>query len=356
MAIFSMSDDDIRSALKELDQATYNHLQWAEAIYSTLICRTAPDPRDLTENAHHMCRFGQWYDKAGIGALEHVIGFAGLGIEHERMHQYATVLFRSLVDGTPISVTDYQRFATALKQLQLQIATVQRELTDALNNLDPMTGIPNRTGMLAQLREQQAVVKRHVRPCAVAMMDLDQFKDVNDKYGHLIGDKVLIAFARYVMEHLRPYDKAFRYGGDEFLLFFPDTELREASEIVERLRKDLSSLGHRAPGEETFHVNVSFGLTLMDPDAAGASVRRPRRQGALCRQGGGPKPHDELGRIDALKFTTSSRRAPMARIRRRRNRNSRSWSAVPRRSSASGRKSAGRIAAPFPRRRGWCRN
>ena len=266
MAIFSMSDDDIRSALKELDQATYNHLQWAEAIYSTLICRTDPDPRDLTDNAHHMCRFGQWYDKAGVGALEHVIGFGGMGIEHERMHQSAAVLFRSLVEGTPISVTDYQRFATALKQLQLQIATVQRELTDALNNLDPMTGIPNRTGMLTKLREEQALAKRQVRPCAVAMMDLDHFKDINDKYGHVIGDKVLIAFAHYVMEHLRPYDKVFRYGGEEFLLLFPDTELQEANEIVERLRKDLSSLGHRAPGAETFHVNASFGLTLMDPD------------------------------------------------------------------------------------------
>jgi len=130
-----------------------------------------------------------------------------------------------------------------------------------------MTGIPNRTGMLTKLREQQALVKGQVRPCAVAMMDLDHFKDINDKYGHVIGDKVLIAFAHYVAEHLRPYDKVFRYGGEEFLLLFPDTELREANEIIERLRKDLSSLEHRAHGEEIFHVNVSFGLTLMDPDA-----------------------------------------------------------------------------------------
>ena len=266
MAIFSMSDDEIRSALKELDQATYNHLQWAETLNSTLICRTAVDPRDLSGDAHHNCRFGQWYDKAGFGALEHVIGFEAMGIEHERMHQCAATLFRSLVDVTPIAVADYQRFVTALKQLQLQIATVQRELTDALYNLDPMTGVPNRTGMLTTLREQQALVKREMRPCTIAMMDLDDFKGVNDKYGHVIGDKVLIAFARYVMEHLRPYDKVFRYGGEEFLLSFPDTDLRETYEIAERLREDLSSLRHRAPGEEVFHVSVSFGLALMDPD------------------------------------------------------------------------------------------
>lgn len=267
MAIFNMTDDEIRSALKELDQATYNHLQWAEALNSTLICRTAPDPRDLSADAHHNCKFGQWYDKAGYGALDHVIGFEGTGVEHERMHQYATVLFRSLVDGTPILIADYQRFVAALKQLQLQIAIVQRELTDALLNLDPMTGIPNRSGMQTKLREQQTLAKGQARPCAVAMMDLDYFKDINDKYGHVVGDKVLIAIAHYVLEHLRPDDKVFRYGGEEFLLLFPDTGLREAVEIIERLRNDLSSLRHRAPGEEIFHVNVSFGLTMMDPNA-----------------------------------------------------------------------------------------
>lgn len=275
MAIFSMCDDEIRFALKELDQATYNHLQWAETLYSTLICRTAVDPRDLSVDAHHNCRFWQWYDKAGFGALEHVVGFEAMGIEHERMHQCAAILFRSLVDATPIAVADYQRFVTALKQLQLQIATVQRELTDALYNLDPMTGIPNRTGMLTTLREQQALAKREIRPCTIAMMDLDRFKVVNDKYGHVIGDKVLIGFARYVVEHLRPYDKVFRYGGEEFILSFPGTDLREAYEITERLREDLSSLGHRAPGEEVFHVTVSFGLALMDPDAPiQASIER----------------------------------------------------------------------------------
>ena len=275
MAVFHMSDEEIRSALKELDLATYNHLQWAEALNNTLICRTPPDPRDLSSDAHHNCQFGQWYDKAGYGELNHVVGFEGMGVEHERMHGSATTLLRSLADGAPILPADYQRFVAALKQLQLQISIVHRELTDALLNLDPLTGIPNRSRMMMKLRELHTFVKDQGRPCVIAMMDLDNFKKTNDRHGHDVGDRVLIAVARYVMEHLRPDDKVFRYGGEEFLLVFPDTGLAEATDTVERLRNDVASLRHRAHGEEIVQVTVSFGVALMDPDApAQVSVDR----------------------------------------------------------------------------------
>jgi len=267
MAVFNMSDEDIRSALKELDLATYNHLQWAETLNSTLICRTSPDQRDLSSEAHHNCQFGRWYDKAAYGALNRVIGFEGMGVEHERMHQSAAVLLRSLVDGSAILGSDYQRFVAALKQLQLQISVVHRELTDALLSLDPLTGIPNRSKMQAKLRDLHHVAKTQARPATVAMMDMDHFKSVNDKYGHDVGDRVLIAISRYVLEHLRPEDRVFRYGGEEFLLLFPDTELVEATEILERLRREIASLRHRAQGEDAVQVTVSCGLASVDPEA-----------------------------------------------------------------------------------------
>ena len=72
-----------------------------------------------------------------------------------------------------------------------------------------------------------------------------------------------------------PEDKVFRYGGEEFLLLFPDTDLVEANEILQRLRKEIASLKHRAQGEDVVQVTVSCGLALMDPDApAQVSVER----------------------------------------------------------------------------------
>ena len=289
MAIPNMSGEQMRATLKELEQAAYNHDQWAEMLQSTLICRLPPDQRDISGDAHRMCRFGQWYYRSGVVAHEPHPGFVEIGIEHERMHQYAASLLRSSADGVPISITDYERFVSALKRMRLEVATVQRELEDALYKLDPLTGTPSRVGMLTKLREQQDLVKRKVHACAVAMMDLDLFKTINDKYGHAVGDKVLVGFARYIMAHLRPYDKVFRYGGEEFLICLPDTDLQTGLDIINRLRDELASLPFEADGKEIFHVTVSFGLTLLDPDIPVEQVHRPRRQGSLCRQGDGTK-------------------------------------------------------------------
>jgi diguanylate cyclase (GGDEF)-like protein len=255
----------MRTALSELEQAIYNHEQWAEALYGTLICRLAPDQRDISVDAHRNCRFGQWYYGHGSVELERHAGFGEIGIAHEHMHQYAGTLLTSSVDGVPISIADYERFVSAMKRLRLEVATAQRELADALFNLDPLTGTPSRLGMLTTLREQHELAVRKVHECTVVMIDLDHFKNVNDKYGHVVGDKVLVGVARYIMAHLRPYDKVFRYGGEEFLMCLPDTNLQTGLDIIDRLREELGSLPHEADGKGTFHVTASFGLTLLDP-------------------------------------------------------------------------------------------
>lgn len=261
----NMSAEQMRVALKELEQALYNHEQWTETLYGTLICRLPPDERDIDRSSHHNCRFGQWYYKSGIAGLERHPGFAEIGIEHERMHQYAASLLRASAEGVPISIKDFERFLTALKRMRLEIATVERELEGALFNLDPLTGVHNRVDMLTKLREQHEFVRRN-HPCTIAMMDLDLFKSVNDTHGHLAGDRVLIAFAHYIINHLRPYDKVFRYGGEEFLLCLADTDVQSAEVIVNRLREELASLSHEAPGKEPFFVTVSFGLSALDPN------------------------------------------------------------------------------------------
>jgi diguanylate cyclase (GGDEF)-like protein len=261
-----MTGDAVRTALRELKQAVYNHEQWSEMLFATLICRLPPDQRDVSNESHRLCRFGQWYYKSGVVGLEQHPGLAGIGIEHKRMHQHAATLLRLSADQVPITVVDYERFVTALKRLRLEIATVQRELEEVLYDLDPLTGTPSRVGMLTKLREQRELVVREVQECAIAMMDIDHFKAVNDTYGHVVGDKVLVAVAKCVMQHLRAYDRVYRYGGEEFLITLPNTDLQAAHAIVERLREGIAQLSQDGDGKGSFRVTVSFGLALLDPD------------------------------------------------------------------------------------------
>jgi diguanylate cyclase len=267
MAILRLTDDQMRTALKELEQAAYNHDQWAENLYGTLICRLIPDDRDMSRDAHEHCRFGQWYHKVGGASFKNHPGFPEIGLEHERMHQYASSLLAAAANGAPISIQDYERFVTALKRLRLEIATVRRDLERTLFNLDPLTGTPNRLEMLDKLREQQEFVRRG-HTCVVAMMDLDRFKAVNDAHGHLAGDKVLVGISQYTMAHLRPYDRLFRYGGEEFLMCLADTDTETARVIMDRLRSELASLPFTSNGGPAFNVTVSIGLAALEPEAA----------------------------------------------------------------------------------------
>jgi diguanylate cyclase len=193
-------------------------------------------------------------------------GFSEIELEHERMHRFARTLLLASAKRVPISMRDYEHFLSALKRMRLEVEAIKHDLDDALRNLDPLTGAPGRVGMLAALRSQLEMVKRKMHSCCMIMLDIDNFKVVNDTYGHLIGDQVLIAISHYIMAHLRPYDLFFRYGGEEFLFCVVDVDLQTSRDIVERLCKELASLVHRGSGQEQFHVTVSCGLAVLDAD------------------------------------------------------------------------------------------
>lgn len=97
------------------------------------------------------------------------------------------------------------------------------------------------------------------------MADLDFFKKVNDRYGHLAGDKVLARFVHYFIENHRPYDKIFRYGGEEFL-FCIQADLSQAQEMIDCLRESFSTLDSYIDQKEPINITSSFGITLLDPN------------------------------------------------------------------------------------------
>jgi len=259
-----LSGSDLRSAVAQLDQAIYNHDQWHKNLVRVLVSRLPPDAADLQPDAERRCRFGQWYDSDAVGALRGLASFVALGDAHRNMHASATHLLQRVEDDLPIPPRELDQFNNLLDHMRLELESLRRDLTDAAQNRDPLTDARNRASLLADLREQHALVRRGLQECSIAMIDVDHFKNVNDTYGHPTGDVVLTAIAHDLQANLRPYDRLYRYGGEEFLLCLPQTSLAESSGLAERLRAALASLVVPNGAGGDIRVTASFGLAALD--------------------------------------------------------------------------------------------
>lgn len=258
--------EKLQIALQQLSRAIDNHEQWYRALIRTITCRLPYDRRDVSEDAHRKCNFGQWYYGGEIPQELHGHpAFIALEAKHERMHRLAARLLLASEKAPSIPAGDYDNFAKALDLLQLELQTLRREIENWFHGHDPLTGAENRTSMLTRLRETLELGKRNIGPNCISMMDLDHFKNLNDTYGHLIGDQVLAASAHYVMDHLRPYDRVFRYGGEEFLILMPGAGLQAGELVVDRIRNGLAAAVLAHDGGKPVSITASFGIALLDP-------------------------------------------------------------------------------------------
>jgi diguanylate cyclase len=260
-----LSGHDLQLAIAQLDQAIYNHDQWYKNVQRVLIARLPPDASDLEPEAHRRCRFGQWYDSNGAALLGDHAAFAALGEAHKQMHAGGARILQRSADELPISVSDLDQFNNLLDRMRLEIESLRSELADTAQNRDPLTGARNRGSLLSDLREQQALVRRDVQACALVMIDLDHFKEINDRYGHAAGDAVLMSTAQCLQAQVRPYDRVYRYGGEEFLVSMPQTDVDAATEAADRLRAAVAAQEvHAGAGGVALQVTASFGVAALE--------------------------------------------------------------------------------------------
>lgn len=152
-----------------------------------------------------------------------------------------------------------EKLARISDRYQSQLIALNDELK-ALTLRDPLTGVGNRRFMTERLREESERARRRGVTYALAILDVDHFKHVNDRYGHDVGDAVLCRVAETVRACLRDYDVFARWGGEEFLIALPDTTLEVARTVCERVRREIEALGV-SDGAATVSVTASFGLT-----------------------------------------------------------------------------------------------
>jgi diguanylate cyclase (GGDEF)-like protein len=140
-----------------------------------------------------------------------------------------------------------------------------------LADRDPLTGFFNHRYLHERLSEEIVRAVRNRQPLSVIMLDLDDFKLVNDTFGHVYGDQVLVHVAHLVRSTLRASDVAARYGGDEFALILPETGREQAARVTERIIEALRASPFAAEGRRPFPIGVSMGIATHPFDGRSAT-------------------------------------------------------------------------------------
>ncbi len=187
-----------------------------------------------------------------LSTAGHVVGLVEFVAEHggRRIQDGETALLRTMANQA----------AAALEN-----ASLVRQLRDAAET-DLVTGVYSHRHLQDRVRQETARAARTHSALSVLMVDLDDFKLVNDRHGHQAGDRVLRAIAGVLRASIRTSDVVARYGGDEFVVLMPDTDAAEAERVARRAARSVAELTHLMADGSEVHVTCSVGLALYPRD------------------------------------------------------------------------------------------
>ncbi|MBE7417811.1 MAG: diguanylate cyclase [Ideonella sp.] len=169
----------------------------------------------------------------------------------------------ALVDGSHARLSAEHARAGELEQRVRELEGELRRLSDEVST-DALTQVANRRGLLQAFEVEKARAERTGAPLAVGLIDIDNFKKLNDTLGHGAGDEALKTLAARVKQGLRPVDHVARFGGEEFVVLLPTTPCDEAQQVLTRLQRQLSASLFMHEGREVF-VTFSAGVTAWRP-------------------------------------------------------------------------------------------
>ncbi len=273
-----MRPQDPQSVLRDLEAAASEHLRWLEQVHAALLfgARPAPQPLALPDVLQ------RWVDAPEVSpqaVVERGTAVAELRQARQTMNRAAAAMVDRVGRGGTVAPAEYHAFMAAADAYGRALRHIEGLMRQAMAETDPLTGVHNRLGMMRDLQREWQRAMRTGQPCCVALVDLDHFKAINDTYGHRAGDMVLSMAARFFVRRLRPYDRVYRYGGEEFLFCLPDTDLESAERVLDRLRGLMARLPVALEDGRRTRVTASFGIATMDEDDAdpAAAIERADR-------------------------------------------------------------------------------
>ncbi|KFN45451.1 hypothetical protein N790_02250 [Arenimonas malthae CC-JY-1] len=258
-----MSDQAHRAAdaIAELDAAMDVHLDWTRRVLRCALTREPPGEQMLAPDAHERCHFGHWLART-LPELERLDARKAhqLAALHRRMHDAIRVLCGNVLEGHPGDGAALANFEEAQAGLVQRLASFKTRILAEAVRLDPLTGLPLRYSLEGEFVLSQRHARRSGSLFFVAMFDIDHFKQVNDIHGHLVGDLALRHLADTLRRILRPSDRLYRYGGEEFLLLMLAEDTAEAEAAIERFLHAVRNSPVALPGQVALPQRVTIGL------------------------------------------------------------------------------------------------
>ena len=180
------------------------------------------------------------------------------------------------------------RLRRVLKERQL--GTERTRMMEKLQKLaitDGLTKLYNSRSFYTQLELEVDRFNRYKHPLALLLLDIDNFKEYNDSYGHLEGDKVLVRFSQIIKTCLRANDSAYRYGGEEFTVILPETTGDEAKTVAQRIRASLEAEKYKPIPGKVARITISIGVTQCYPkEELSTFIRRADKAMYLSKENG----------------------------------------------------------------------
>lgn len=216
-------------------------------------------------------------NRSAVNQLHPSLDLSGLDIEHAYRSMASLPLFKDqmLIGALSVYSTELEQYTDDHMRL---LETVTRLASDALSNAmqhaqaesnaltDQLTGLPNARYLTLRFDEEAARARRNSRPFQVVMLDLDHFKNVNDTFGHKVGDKMLREMGKIIQDQLREYDFLARYAGDEFVAVVQELVDTQVDELRHRIETAVSDFTLHVRGGGKARVGISIGTATYGAD------------------------------------------------------------------------------------------
>lgn len=195
---------------------------------------------------------------------------------------------RAMSEHSRASSTELEAMRERARQTEAELAKLHQELDRVSEQArhDPLTGALNRKGLDEAVEKEMSTMRRKEQPLCVALLDIDNFKKLNDNLGHDTGDQALRHLATVARECMRPQDSLARYGGEEFVILLPDTALENGIEAMTRLQRELTKRFFLA-GTEKILITFSAGVVqVAEGEVATEAIKRADQGMYLAKRSG----------------------------------------------------------------------